>query len=108
MKNLLLPIAVSIVMGLPTITLAQEPQANQSEQQNKLKLDYREFKQLPAASQDYEAHQSEQQNNFRHDHREFKQLPPAIQLPGMGADISPVKKKKVKKQNKKRNHNHNH
>tara|TARA_R110001592_G_scaffold332810_1_gene616395 strand:+ start:699 stop:953 length:255 start_codon:yes stop_codon:yes gene_type:complete len=81
MKTLLLPMAVSILISLPTIALAQEPQpsgqeheVNQSEQQDKFKHDHRKNKGLPSATQsnaaDNEQNSDTKEKKKLHDHKE--------------------------------------
>jgi hypothetical protein len=80
MKTLLLPIAVSILISLPSMALAQEsqpsgqePEANQSEQQNKFKHDHRKHKGLPSATQsnaaDNEENPDKKEKKKLHDHK---------------------------------------
>jgi hypothetical protein len=80
MKTLLLPIAVSILINLPSMALAQElkpsaqePELNQSEQQTKFKHDHRKHKGLPSATQsnaaDNEKNLDKQEKKKLHDHK---------------------------------------
>mgnify|MGYP003647939155 CR=1 FL=1 len=83
MKTLLLPIAVSILISLPSAVLAQESDSS---------------------GQETEVNQSEQKNKFKHDHRKQKGLPSATQSNALDSDEKPDKKKKEKLHDHKKVH----
>ncbi|BFM18880.1 hypothetical protein R50073_50630 (plasmid) [Maricurvus nonylphenolicus] len=79
MKTLLLPIAVLTVLGLSSMTMANESQSSDQE---------------PVAKQE------EQQKKFKHDHRKHKGMPSAGESAATDNDES------VEKPKKKKVHNH--
>ena len=82
MKTLLLPITVSILISLSSMALAQdlqpsaqEPEANQSKQQNKVNHDHRKYKGFPSVTQskvtDNEKNSDKKGTKKRHDHKKM-------------------------------------
>ena len=83
MKILLLPIAISILVSLSSVSLAQE---------------------LQPSGHESEANQPEQQNKFKHDHRKHKGLPSATQSNTADNEENPNKKEKKKLHDHKKVH----
>ena len=80
MKTLLLPIAASMLISLPTMTLAQEslpadptPEVSQPEQQRKYQHDHRKQKGLPSSTQssaeEKKANHGTEKRKEGHDHQ---------------------------------------